>query len=264
MTTRTLLVALGLLLAATTASATVEYTFVADGVTNSVSQQGTAKFVFSDDATSLTITLTDNVNPTSFIASELDGLMFTLTEAPATLELLSVTPQSIINCNGVSGPTSACPAGTGTDPYGWGRTQDGANFALGAGFTGSSFSFHPYAIVNEKYLAPGGQGGLSNNQHNPLLVGPVTFSFSLSGLSFVPEISSVTFLFGTVPNSQQGECVGANCEQPCTAGAQCTPRSCTSGICGDQNVPEPPVMALYGLALLAAARASRRRRAMTR
>ena len=82
MKVRKLLVALGMLLGATTASATVEYTFVADGMTNSVSQQGTAKFVFSDDATSLTITLTDNVNPTSFIASELDGLLFTLTETP--------------------------------------------------------------------------------------------------------------------------------------------------------------------------------------
>ncbi len=259
MTARKLLVVLGLLLGATTASATVEYTFVADGVTNSVSQQGTAKFAFSDDATSLTITLTDNVDPTSLIASELDGLLFTLTETPTTLDLLSVTPQSVINCNGVVGPTDSCPAGTGTDPYGWGSLQNGANFALGAGFTGNGFSYHPYAIVNENYLAPGGNGGLSNNQHNPLLVGPVTFTFSLSGLSFVPEISSVTFLFGTVPDSQQGECTDANCEPPCTAGAQCDPPPCTNGNCGDQNVPEPPVVALYGLALLAAGWASRRR-----
>ena len=249
MTVRKLLVALAMLLGASAASATVTYTFVADGVTNSVSQQGTAVFAFSDDATSLTITLTDNVNPTAFIASELDGLLFTLTETPTALDLLSVTPQSVINCNGVVGPTNSCPAGTGTDPYGWGSTQNGANFALGAGFTGSGFSYHPYAIVNENYLAPGGQGGLSNNQHNPLLVGPVTFTFSLSGLSFVPEISSVTFLFGTVPDSQQGECTGATCDPP----------PCTNGNCGDQNVPEPPAVALLGLALLAAGWAARRR-----
>ena len=254
---RNVLVALGMLLGASAASATVTYTFVADGVTNSVSQQGTAVFAFSDDATSLTITLTDNVDPTALIASELDGLLFTLTETPTALELLSVTPQSVINCNGVLGPTSSCPAGIGTDPYGWGTTQDGANFALGAGFTGSGFQYHPYAIVNENYLAPGGNGGLSNNQHNPLLVGPVTFTFSISGLSFVPEISSVTFLFGTVPDSQQGECTGATCEPPCT-GAQCDPPPCTNGDCGDQTVPEPPAVALFGLALLAAGLARRR------
>jgi hypothetical protein len=257
MTARNFLGALGLLLGATTASATVTYTFVADGVTNSVSQQGTAVFAFSDDATSLSITLTDNVNPTAFIASELDGLLFTLTETPTSLNLLSVTPQSVINCNGVSG--GSCPAGTGTDPYGWGSTQNGASFELGAGFTGSGFSYHPYAIVNENYVAPGGNGGLSNNQHNPLLVGPVTFTFSLSGLSFVPEISSVTFLFGTVPDSQQGDCTQANCEPPCTAGAQCDPPPCTNGDCGDQNVPEPRSIALLGLALLSAVWISRRR-----
>jgi len=248
MTARKLLVALGLLLGAATASATVTYTFVADGVTNSVSQQATAVFAFNDDATSLSITLTDNVDPTEFIASELDGLLFTLTETPTSQTLLSVTPQSVINCNGVAGPTTSCPAGEGTSPYGWGSTLSGASIALGAGFTGSGFSYHPYAIVNENYVASGGNGGLSNSQHNPLLVGPVTFTFSLAGLNFVPEISSVTFLFGTVPDAQQGDCTGASCDPPCT-----------DGNCGDQNVPEPPLVALYGLVLVSAAWASRRR-----
>ena len=247
---RRTLVALGLLLCASVSSATVTYTFTADGVTDSVAQQGTAIFAFSDDATLLEITLIDNVDPTALIASELDGLLFTFSEAPASQTLLAVTPQSVINCNGIVGPTSSCPAGEGSSPYGWGSTLSGADFALGAGFTGSGFSYHPYAIVNQNYVAPGGQGGLSNGPHNPLLVGPVTFSFALTGLGSVPEIGSVTFLFGTVPDSQDGQCVGDTCgDPPCTDGPTC----------GDQNVPEPHSAALLGLALLSAVWISRRR-----
>lgn len=250
MKARRTLVALGLLLSTSVASATVTYTFTADGVTDSVAQQGTAIFAFSDDATTLQITLIDNVDPTGHIASELDGLLFTLTQAPTSQTLLSVTPQSVINCNGIAGPTSSCPAGTGSSPYGWGSTLSGADFSFGAGFTGSGFSYHPYAIVNDNYVAPGGNGGLSNGQHNPLLVGPVTFSFALTGLSSVPEISSVTFLFGTVPDSQDGQCVGDSCDDPpCTDGPNC----------GDQGVPEPHPTALLGLALLSAVWISRRR-----
>jgi hypothetical protein len=242
MTFRKLLVALGMLLGASVASATVTYTFTADGVTDSIAQQGTAVFEFSDDATQLMITLTDNVDPTAFIASELDGLLFSFSQAPATLTLLSLAPVSVINCNGVAGTT--CPTVAGDPPlYQWGTTLSGDDAALGAGFTGSGFAYHPYAIVNENYVAPGGNGGLSNDQHNPLLVGPVTFTFALTGLDSVPEITSVTFLFGTVPDSQNGA-------------------SCTNGDCGtpDLSVPEPRTLTLLGLGLLTIAWYSRRMR----
>jgi PEP-CTERM motif-containing protein len=251
MKVRNVLTGLALLAAATTAAATVTYTFTANGVTDSVAQQGTALFEFADNGSSLKLTLTDNVDPTSFIASELDGFLFTLSDAPASIVLQSVTPKSVINCNGVVGPTSSCPPGTGTDPYGWGATQNVDDVALGAGFTGNGFAYHPYAIVNESYLAPGGNGGLSNGQHNPLLVGPVEFLFSLTGLTSAPDVTSVTFLFGTNPDSQTGQCA---------AGTICEPPPCTNGSCGDLNVPEPRTVALLGIALLAAAWSQRRRK----
>ena len=150
------LAAVGLALAASCASASVTYTFTADGVTDSNAQQGTAVFVFSDDGSQLALTLTDNVNPTSFIASELDGFTFSLSQAPTTQSLLSVSAQSVINCTGISGST--CPAGGGSSPYGYGSVLNGDEITLGAGFTGSGFSYHPYAIVNASYIAPGGQG----------------------------------------------------------------------------------------------------------
>ena len=235
------LAAVGLALAASCASANVTYTFTADGVTDSKAQQGTAVFVFSDDGSQLALTLTDNVDPTSFIASELDGFTFSLSQAPTTQSLLSVSAQSVINCTGISGST--CPAGDGSSPYGYGSVLNGDEITLGAGFTGSGFAYHPYAIVNASYNSPGGQGGFSNHQHTPLLVGPVTFTFALTGLTSAPDVIDVSFLFGTNPDSQAGTCttVGGGCGDVCTSG------DCTSQATG---VPEPQTMALLGAGLL--------------
>jgi hypothetical protein len=131
MSIRKLLAALGFALAASAASADVTYTFTADGVTDGTAQQGTAVFVFSNDGSQLSLTLTDNVDPTAFIASELDGFTFSLSEAPTTQSLLSVTPQSIIDWTGVAG--TSCPPGSGSSPYGYGSVLSGDEITLGAG-----------------------------------------------------------------------------------------------------------------------------------
>lgn len=39
-------------------------------------------------------------------------------------------------------------------------------------------------------------GNWTHRPNNPLLVGPVTFNFALTGMSFAPEVSSVVFAFG--------------------------------------------------------------------
>jgi hypothetical protein len=158
MSIRKLLAAVGFALAASAASADVTYTFTADGVTDGTAQQGTAVFVFSNDGSQLSITLTDNVNPTSFIASELDGFTFSLSDAPTTQTLLSVSAQSVINCIGVSG--SSCPAGDGSSPYGYGSLLNGDEIQFGAGFTGSGFAYIR-TRSSTRASAPGGQGGLA-------------------------------------------------------------------------------------------------------
>ena len=208
------------------ASANIMYTFHADGMTDSASQEATAVFDFSS-ANSFTLTLTNNVDPTADILSELDGLMFSFTQAPLTLQLLSVTPTSVVDCS-----VPPCQTITGDTPYyGWGASASSGDMTLGAGYTApSDFAFHPYGIINQNFDG----SKLNDPVYNPLLVGPVTYTFAMTGLDTVPEISSTTFLFGKLPNPQ-------------------------SGI----PVPEPNSLALLGAGLLAFVWASRRKKVRT-
>jgi len=185
-----------------TASAgpTVMWTFTANGVTDSYSQQGTAVFTFDvSNPNAFTLTLTDNVSPTANILSELDGLSFGFSQAPTTITLMSITPTSNIDCTNSTDP---CPPGSGSSPYGWGSTFSGGEVNLGAGFDSgtSTFAYQPFGIVNASYTSPGDGTGLSGAANNPLLVGPVTFEFTTTGLGSIPMITSVAFDFGTRPS----------------------------------------------------------------
>jgi hypothetical protein len=193
MTTKSLIAAATLLLVSSVASANVQYTFYANGVTENYAQQGIATFSFADDGSSLAITLTDTVDPTADIQSEISGLQFALSFAPTTMTLTSVSASQVIDCTNASSP---CPAGSGTSPYGWGATFSGNSFVLGAGFDGTTFAYQPYGIVNENYVSLADGGGLSTPSNNPLLVGPVTLNFALTGLRFAPEVQGVVFAFG--------------------------------------------------------------------
>ena len=189
----TLLFGSTLAVASVGASANVIYTFIADGVTESVAQQATARFDFAN-ANTLTLTLTDNVDPTAFLMSELSGLSFTFSQAPTALTLTGVNATSVIDCSNLSG-SSCPPAGDIPALYGWGSALSGGAMTLGAGYSGSDFGWAPFDIVNQNYVAPG-SGGLSDPANNPLLVGPVVFTFHVQGLNYIPEVTSATFLFG--------------------------------------------------------------------
>ncbi len=226
MKTLRILAATSLLMAASMASANVIYTFYANGVTENYAQQGVAVFNFSNDGSSLSVTLTNTVVPTAATQSQISGLSFVFSSSPTAMTLLSVVAPQVIDCTNSSSP---CPPGAGTSPYGWGTTMNGATATMGAGFDGTSFGYQPYGIVNASYLSIPGGGQLDSPSNNPLLVGPVTFNFSLTGLGFAPEIGGVVFAFG----------------DPIFAPAA---------------VPEPQSLLLVSLGLLAAAWSSRFRR----
>jgi hypothetical protein len=140
------------------------------------------------------------VSPTADILSELDGLTFGFSQAPSSITLTGVAPASVIDCTNSTNP---CPSGSGAFPYGWGTTFGGGSAALAAGFDSGTdtFGYQPYGIVNANYTSPGDGTGLSSAANNPLLVGPVTFTFLATGLDSVPMVTGVSFDFGTRPTA---------------------------------------------------------------
>ena len=98
---------------------------------------------------------------------------------------------------------------------------------MGAGFDGRLFAYQPYGIVNANYAV---SGGLGDPAVNPLLVGPVTFNFALTGLRLAPKVNSVAFAFA----------------DPSFVGAEA-------------SVPEPHSLALLAAGLLAAEWVRRRK-----
>ena len=213
------------------AGANIIYTWNADGVTESASQQGTAIFNFAS-ADSFTVTLMNNVDPTDSIVSELDGILFSFSTAPTLIDLLSITPSGVIDCT--ASPTSPCEPGAGASPYGWAATANGGDITLGAGYAGGNFAYHPYGIVNQNYHP----GQLGDPDFNPLLTGPVTYTFAMTGLTSIPEVTSATFLFGNLPDE-------------------------VIAVDPPSSVPEPGSLALIGAGLLGMVFAARRKRGVS-
>ena len=201
------------------------------------STHGTADFNFTD-ANHFTITLTDLFNPTTQTAQELTGFQFVFTGSALTGGITNVNASGgVVNCTGQTS-TSSCPAGVGSSPYNW---------SLG-GAPGSALALvldqlHPFAIINSTYMTDAqGGGNLLNSQHNPFLVGPVTFTIVTTGLTDIPGVSSSAFLFGTT----------GTVETASTSTSTSTTSTTSSGRGASGDLPEPSssALALLGVLLL--------------
>jgi hypothetical protein len=182
------------------ASAGVLYSFTT-GVNGNANQSGTADFDVT--ATTLTLTLTNTDIETS-IASILDGFVFAMSGAPTGATLMSIIPAGGFEDCITSGGSTTC-TNTATDPSTpstptnstWLASLSAGTVSMGAG---SVSSLHPYGIGNSTFAVNASLDGLANAQHNPELIGPVEFHFTLAGLTVAPTITSASFKFGTTPD----------------------------------------------------------------
>jgi len=197
-------------------------------------QQAIAQFDFSD-ANTLTLTLTDT-SPIHDLASILTDFHFDLSATPTSTSLGTITDtggmETCTTSTGKPPHITTCSNDPDTDATGlWTLTPSGAHIDMVA--NGQPQSLHPYGIGNDTFITNAAQDGLTNPQHNPVLLGPVSFDITFTGLTTIPTVSGVVFSFGTTPDLVPGEC---------TSGNNCQPIG---------ETPEPQSLLLVTLGLLA-------------
>lgn len=188
-----------LVLASGPATADAIYSFTT-GSNGNANQAGTALFDFTD-ANNFTITLT-NTGDITAISSIFDGISFTKSGTVTGITLNSIsTTEGQVDCS-----TGTCvDSNPGTQPVtDWVAANTGSNITLDAGGTGT---FKPFGVVNDTIDSACDtahdcmMGGLSNDQHNPYLEGPVVFSLTTTGETSIPTLSTVVGQFGTTPDN---------------------------------------------------------------
>jgi hypothetical protein len=249
---RFLALTLGLAVAGAAAANTV---YTLDTTLNGASVSATADFSIDAANNTISLSLANTTGSIDQIIETLTGITFTVSGNP-TLKGVTGVADGSISCIGVA-DGAACNAsdsdvdvfGSPPDvdgnshnaaPEGWAFLPNYALFTFGAG----GGSFKPWGIVNDDIRGSGSNGTTSNPQHNPMLLGPVTFTFTFDDFLSTPTINGVQFYWGSGGDHRGGVCtVGCN----------------VSELLAVAQVPEPRTLALVALALIGMTVSSRLR-----
>ena len=149
--------------------------------------------VFTISGNTMQVKLTNTKDPTVDIGESLVGVQWGYGgTAPSDLTLVSVVPMGIMDLCDYTKPNNHCDGITEASPYLWevnstsGWANSTPNLFAGGG------SGKAYGILNLNYDVT---HGLKNAEHNPWLVGPVTFNLTFQGDA--PVIDEATLFFGT-------------------------------------------------------------------
>lgn len=242
MVARALLAVAVVLIAAPGASAAA-ITFTTSGSDSDGPLAASAMFVTSAGQIQLVLSNDLAANVIRSAGQAVSDISFTLSGAAGTLGTTSATGQF-----GNINPDHSVTYIAGS-PTRWLGAGGQGNFSVvGSMVTLEAIGGGQPSQMIAPAIADGAVYGNLNNgfrNFNPYVIGPATFTFAMSGVSSNTTVTSVTFSFGTGPDTFLSG--------TCTSG-------CGGSGGGGQTVPEPATLVLFAGGLAAYASLLRRRR----